>query len=163
MTDENHVYVARWRDGRVETIADEDELRGLKMKLMNLTPHTITISSPEDGDLVIPPSGTVARVTTDEQVLSQSPIPIIRRSFGEVTGLPDDPDVPVIVSSIVLAALPGRPNTYAPDTGPSALRNDAGQIVAVTRLVAASEQPDPKIARLTARAGLASTEDPADD
>ena len=39
---------------------------------------------------------------------------------------------------MVLAALPtGTPNVYAPDTGPTAIRNEAGYVVAVTRLVAA--------------------------
>jgi hypothetical protein len=56
---------------------------------------------------------------------------------GEVTGLPED-GTPCIVSAMVLAALPpGTPGVYAPDTGATAVRNDRGHIMAVTRLVAA--------------------------
>ena len=35
------------------------------------------------------------------------------------------------------AAVPGRANTYAPDSGPSAIRDADGHVVAVTQLVAA--------------------------
>jgi hypothetical protein len=67
----------------------------------------------------------------------------VRRVAGEVIGLPkhadgiDNTTIPVIVSSMVLAAVPGRANTYAPDTGPSAIRDANGHVVAVTRLVCA--------------------------
>ncbi len=39
---------------------------------------------------------------------------------------------------MVLAALPaGTLNVYAPDTGPTAIRDERGQVIAVTRLVVA--------------------------
>ena len=104
-------------------------------QLVNLTPHDITIVTP-DGEVTIPASGTVARVTFDEVVIdSFSGVPVVTRKLAAVDGIPED--VPVLVSSMVLDAVPGRPNTFAPDTGKSAIRNAAGQVVAVTRLVAA--------------------------
>lgn len=105
--------------------------------MLNLTPHPITLRTPQ-GDIIIPPSGTVARVSTVDTDTGDtvSGLPVIRRSFGNVTGLPAD-DTPCIVSALVLGAVPGRANTYAPDTGPTAIRNDKGHIVAVTRLVSA--------------------------
>lgn len=104
--------------------------------MLNLTPHPIVIRT-EDSNIVIPPSGRVARVSTTEEVVdSIIGVPVVRRMFGAVEGLPED-DTPCVVSALVLAAVPGRPNTFAPDTGPTAVRDERGQIVAVTRLVAA--------------------------
>lgn len=106
--------------------------------MLNLTPHAVTII--HNGiSHTLQPSGTLARVTSQEVIVSTCPLtgaPIISRHFGEVTGLPD-PSTPCIVSALVLSAAPGRPNTFAPDTGPTAIRNAAGQVTAVTRLVAA--------------------------
>jgi hypothetical protein len=110
-----------------------------KAELVNLTPHAITIRAQDGTETTIPPSGTVARVSTTDEVVGTCPItgaPIVRRVFGEVTGLPAE-GTPCIVSALVLSAVPGRAGVYAPDTGPTAIRNDAGQITAVTRLVAA--------------------------
>ena len=104
--------------------------------MINLTPHPIVLRLPDGQDVTLPPSGTVARVTMLEDVVGTvSGVPVIRRRPGPVVGLPDT-DQPVIVSSMVLAALPaGAPGVYAPDTGPTAIRDDRGLVVAVTRLV----------------------------
>jgi hypothetical protein len=110
-----------------------------KAELVNLTPHSITIRAEDGTETTIPPSGTVARVSTTDEAVGTCPItgaPIVRRVFGDVTGLPAE-GTPCIVSALVLSAVPGRAGIYAPDTGPTAIRNDAGQIIAVTRLVAA--------------------------
>ncbi|MFA7169195.1 MAG: hypothetical protein WC096_09860 [Sphaerochaetaceae bacterium] len=109
------------------------------MKIENLTPHPIVIRSQDGTEVTIPPSGIVARVSTTDEVVGTCSItgaPIIKRVFGEVTGLPTGGN-PCLVSALVLSAVPGRAGVYAPDTGPTAIRNDAGQITAVTRLVAA--------------------------
>lgn len=105
--------------------------------MINLTPHAITIRT-KDGDVTFEPSGTVARVETRETTVGERfGVQVVRREFGDIFGLPENGE-PCIVSSMVLAALPaGTPNVYAPDTGATAIRNDAGHIVAVTRLVTA--------------------------
>jgi hypothetical protein len=107
--------------------------------MINCTPHAITLRTPQ-GDITIPPSGTVARVTMTEAVVrtcAVTGVDVIRRTPGEVIGLPED-GTPCIVSAMVLAALPaGTKGVFAPDTGATAVRNDRGHIVAVTRLVAA--------------------------
>lgn len=120
--------------------------------MINLTPHVITLQTRLGDTITVPPSGTVARVTTVSTVAGDFDasgqdfpgadgdmlaISVIKRTFGEVEGLPEDTSRPVLVSALVLSAVPGRPNTFAPDTGPSAVRDEHGQIVAVTRLVAA--------------------------
>lgn len=121
--------------------------------MLNLTPHAITLRT-ATGDVVFPPSGTVARVETIETVIGTRDvfapgvaetdaqgnttghrIPVIARTFGAVTGLPTD-GTPCLVSALVLGACVGMPGVYAPDSGSTAIREN-GQIVAVTRLVAA--------------------------
>lgn len=135
--------------------------------MKNLTPHAIAIEV--DGVRVtIPPSGVVARVaTTEELVVADQPeraaecaallgapgalmvddherqlsiaVPVIRRRFGEVTGLPEG-DEACLVSALVLEAVrlqqPWRRRVYAPDTGATASRDADGRVLAVTRLVA---------------------------
>jgi hypothetical protein len=108
--------------------------------MLNLTQHPITVQS-GDRSVTFQPSGTVARVETVESVEFQIDfdgviIPVVSRRFGDVQGLPVYGS-PCIVSSLVLGAVPGRPDTFAPDTGSTAIRNDKGQVIAVTRLVAA--------------------------
>jgi len=103
--------------------------------MLNLTPHAITLRTAA-GDVIFPPSGAVARVATLETVIGEhAGVPVISRSFGDVSGLPAD-GTPCIVSALVLGACAGRPGVYAPDSGPTAIREN-GQVVAVTRLVAA--------------------------
>lgn len=103
--------------------------------MLNLTPHPITVRTP-NGDITYAPSGTVARVTTREiPTAPVNGVPVVQRTMGDVTGIPAG--VPCIVSSMVLAAVPGRPDVYAPDTGNTAIRDANGHIVAVTRFVAA--------------------------
>ena len=109
--------------------------------MINLTPHTIRVMNPETGEIVeLPPSGVVARVSTTEEVVGTVTIgtmvvPVMRKVFGEVVGLPEDGQ-PCIVSGMVAAAVPGWAGVFAPDTGPTAVRKD-GQVWAVTRLNAA--------------------------
>jgi hypothetical protein len=114
------------------------------MNFVNLTPHSITIRRADGTEIHVPPDGTVARVVMHETVVSVADgVAYVRRVAGKVIGLPkhadgiDNTTVAVLVSSIVLAAVPGRANTYAPDTGPSAIRDANGHVVAVTRLVCA--------------------------
>ena len=109
--------------------------------MLNLTPHAITVRLPDGTDRTYPPSGTVARVVMEEDVVFYlREVPVIRREPGEVVGLPTD-GTACLVSAMVLAAMPSQrcemPNVYAPDTGPTAIRDEKGHIVAVTRFVVA--------------------------
>lgn len=112
----------------------------LEMTMINLTPHTIVLRM-LDSVIEIPPSGIVARVTTNQEFvgdarIGDSIIPVYRRTFGEVENLPEE-GTPCLVSALVLNAVPGRKNVFAPDTGPTAIRNHKGYLEAVTRLIAA--------------------------
>lgn len=106
--------------------------------MINLTPHAITVRLPDGTDRTYPPSGTVARVRTFEtSALSVDGIPAVYRRVGNVEGLTLPLTQPVLVSSMVLAEIPGADNVFAPDTGPTAIRDERGHVVAVTRLVRA--------------------------
>jgi hypothetical protein len=101
--------------------------------MLNLTPHAVTLRTPQ-GDVTIAPSGVVARVSTVETLTGDTVagVLVVARTMGDVTGLPPE-GTPCIVSAMVAAAVPGRAGVYAPDTGVTAVRDDRGQIVAVTR------------------------------
>lgn len=110
---------------------------------VNLTPHPVTIRKPDGSEITIAPSGVVARVNSSEEVLQAlDGIPVIQRKWGDIQfGGSIEPDKIYIVSSLVLSALQnGSPLAHsmvAPDTGETALRDEKGQIRAVTRLVMA--------------------------
>ena len=106
---------------------------GRKMKLINLTPHAISLN---DGT-TFPPSGRVARVAADlQQVGEIDGIPVYRQVFGDVEGLPAEiPGTMYIVSGMVLAAV-DRSDCVAPATGSrETVRDEAGHIVSVPGFV----------------------------
>jgi hypothetical protein len=106
--------------------------------VVNLTPHSVVIKGTTE--VVVPPSGMVARVETESEEVGRlwGEIPIVRTRFLDIKGLPaPQPGVLYIASTIVAqaAALQGRHDIVAPDTGPqSAVRGSDGQIMAVRRL-----------------------------
>ena len=114
------------------------------MELKNLTPHAIALHLAR-GEVVTLPSVGVARVATFPRTASSVdglPLPVLPAPvWGAVDGLPAPQEgVVFIVSGMVLEALrgSGRSDVFAPGTGPTdgAVRNDKGQVVGVTTLVA---------------------------
>ena len=113
--------------------------------IVNLTPHAITMRDASGRDHLIPPSGTVARVSNGRGApvtlpvgtggWVDFPIPVIGPDLpGAVTGLPDPVDgTYLIVSGAVGAAVAGRRDVLVPGTGPgdNPVRDDEGRIVAV--------------------------------
>ena len=111
---------------------------------LNLTPHAITLVLNSGEHRTIQPSGTVARVQTFETSgqmawlsdgTGYETIGTVYRRTGAAEGLPPE-GTPCLVSALVLATVPDRAGVFAPDTGPTAIRED-GLVVAVTRLVRA--------------------------
>ncbi len=117
---------------------------------VNLTPHIIRIkgvdlNTCEDQTLEVQPSGDVAVCLTrmgqaQEHRLDRFAYIISSRSLGKVT-LSNGQPFPApelgkvfIVSSMVQDAMP-RADVLAPDTGPTAIRDEKGQVWAVTRLI----------------------------
>ena len=107
----------------------------MEKKLVNLTPHTVTLVC---GQLTveIPPSGQVARVSATSQEVGSVEIdgfsfPVVKTVFGEVTGLPEPAENTIyIVSTLVLSAVQGRKDVVAPNTG-AAIGDADGKIVGV--------------------------------
>jgi len=115
------------------------------MNIINLMPHAITLRFPSGQEMVIPPSGQVARVasipgavTLRSLTPSGVSIPVAGPTqYGDVEGIPAaDEGTVYLVSALVLARVT-RSDVFAPGTGPNdgAIRKD-GQVVAVTRLIA---------------------------
>lgn len=104
---------------------------------VNLTTHAINVHDWITGEIrTIQPSGNVARVAATCRVVATiNGIDIVKTVFGDIKDLPgQQPGVIYITSSMVAQAVRGRDDVVAPDTGPSAIRNEDGQIVAVRRL-----------------------------
>jgi hypothetical protein len=112
--------------------------------LVNLTPHTITVILDGGDRLEIPPSGIVSRVNTAARFAeSIGPIAVVRTEFTEVSGLPEPRAGVVYIGSSLTAqyaARLGRRDVTAPDTGPTAVRDEEGRIVAVRRLQTFAEE-----------------------
>lgn len=107
--------------------------------MINLTPHAITLQRADGTRVTFPPSGKVALCDTTEIYTGRlvQGVPVIVRELGRVTGLPVEGTGPYLVSSMVLATVPGRRGVYAPDTGCTAVRNKDGHVEAVKRLIQA--------------------------
>jgi len=106
--------------------------------MLNLTPHSIVVRLADGTERVYPASGTVARVATYETSAADiDGIKTAYRRTGKVEGLPSPLTGPVLVSGMVLAELTGMDNVFAPDSGSTAIRDERGHIVAVTRLIRA--------------------------
>jgi hypothetical protein len=103
------------------------------LKLINLTPHTVKLVN-ELGVLEVFPTGTVARVSsTQEEVGRVIGVPLVRATFGAVTGLPDPVEGTLyIVSALVRAALPGRADLASPG---DLVRDEAGNVVGAKSLI----------------------------
>ena len=120
---------------------------------VNLTPHTISIHRPDGSVETVPPSGTVARLAEISEPAGEvSGVPILRTRYGASEGVPspfwsDDPEDEAgqaraarayLVSAVMLPALAGRHDVFAPATGPghNAVRDPQGRVVGVTALLA---------------------------
>ena len=112
--------------------------------IKNYTPHSITLAAP-DGVRVTYPSSGVARVVNDAVAIlvgDVGGIPVYdapSSAGATVVGLPDPvPGVVYVVSGLCAGFIKGRTDVVSPGTGPAdgAIR-EAGQIVAVTRLIRA--------------------------
>lgn len=96
--------------------------------IVNLTPHDIVLCG-----VTIASSGIARCETTVNQIGEIDGIKINKKSFGEVTGLPEAKvDTIYIVSAIVAQAVSGkRDDVYVVD---ETIRNAQGQIVGCNAL-----------------------------
>ena len=104
------------------------------MKLVNLTPHLISIVTPS-GTVTVPPSGTVARVTKTSSpvTLPGVDVPLVTLAWGGLEGLPEpDGESLFVTSALVREAVPGRQDVASPG---DLVRDAAGQPIGCQGLV----------------------------
>lgn len=134
-----------WEDDAISTQILQADLDHIEAQLpiasmVNCTPHQINI----EGLGELPPSGILPRV--ESHFRDCFPLHGVRVTYkvgaGVVVGLPDPVEgLSFIVSGMVRDALRGlpeplqRPDVFAPDTGPDAIRNALGGIIAVRGLI----------------------------
>jgi len=112
------------------------------MNIVNLTPHDIVIiPQPGDTPIVIPPSGTVARLTehTKSAGTLNGVIPVTVRNFEDkIEGLPERERNTVYITSMLVADAAwaaGRSDVYCPG---EAVRDSTGRIIGAKSLCAIS-------------------------
>lgn len=118
----------------------------------NLTPHSISIQLDSGKVITVPPSGKVARVSYQANAPIIATVEIDGEAvaiYGNACGSPQFEIPPFegigIVSRLMLDAVQHEldfalwdgpvPALVAPDTGPTAVRNEQGQVVAVRNLI----------------------------
>lgn len=125
------------------------------LRLVNLTPHPITIVG---GDTIAPTSPPARVSTVSAPAGDAAGIPLVSQQYGDVVGLPDpQPGVLFIVSAVVRAAVPHRLDVASPG---DLVRDGNGQPIGCRNLVVnvAPSSPAPAssssaatVARLRAR------------
>ena len=112
-------------------------------KLINLTPHAITIRV-DEADIIIEPTLPAARVNQKSYraagvwTENNIEIPVHVPIFQGIENLPEPQDGVVYITSMIVANSPEgkeREDVYAPDTGPTVIRDADGNIAAVRGLV----------------------------
>ena len=102
-------------------------------KFVNLIGHDITIS----GHATLPKCDNPCRVETQQMIIGKlAGVPIAKTEFMKIMNLPDPEDgTYYIVSRIAMDYVPfKREDVFCVDTGPTSIRDENGQVIAVTQL-----------------------------
>ena len=102
-------------------------------KFVNLIGHDITIS----GYGTLPKADKPCRVETEQMIIGKlAGVPIVKTEFIKLVNLPDPEDgTYFIVNRITMDFIPfGREDVFCVDTGPTVIRDEYGQVVAITQL-----------------------------
>jgi hypothetical protein len=107
------------------------------MKIINLTPHALTIVG-ENGTLVVPPSGQVARLAVtrtalDPVLVDGVTLTVSLPVMGEVEGLPPIEAGVILVVSALVAGVVNRPDVMSPG---ELIRDDSGNVIGARGLCA---------------------------
>lgn len=107
-------------------------------KIVNLTPHTITVLNEKNEVSCEFPSQGVARAAQSrEKVTDILGIPVNKTVFGEVQDLPEpEEDTIYIVSALTAQAAPDRTDLYIVD---DLVRDEAGRIIGCRALAQINE------------------------
>lgn len=115
-------------------------LQERREKVINLTPHDITVRLETGEEKNFPATGKAARVKTlSEPAKKVMGVPTVTQSYDVIEGLPEPKKGVLYLVSMVVrqaAQAEGRTDVISPDTSPEgAIRDDKGRIVAVRRFV----------------------------
>ncbi len=103
--------------------------------VVNLTPHPITLITPDGLRQCYPPESVPARVdekTKQLRTCHYTGVPVMFSELGDVTGLPPWlPNTIYIVSRIVASAYPDRTDIFYPT---DFVRDDTGRIIGARAL-----------------------------
>ncbi len=105
-------------------------------RMINICPHAVHLYRGDKEVMVIPQSGTIARVQlVSELDRTIQGIPVFRRHVTSIKGLPKpEKNVVYIVSSMVLEAgkKMGRTDIIAPDTNADSVRTNNNTLLGVS-------------------------------
>jgi len=108
----------------------------MNTEIRNLTPHAITLIINENTTVTFPPQGEPIRLEQEQkETISVGDFPCVANFVTGSNLPPEEEGVYLLVSSMVLNAFPHRLDLIAPDTGPTATRNEKGHIIGVSRFV----------------------------
>ena len=101
------------------------------MRLINLTPHAVTLIASNGSQVIVQPSGSIARCATTEKVVGEVvvdglTIPLVETQFGAVEGLPEQEEGTMYLVSALVKEAANRKDLVSPG---SQVRNDKGQVV----------------------------------
>lgn len=103
------------------------------MNLVNLTPHTVNLITASGETISLPPSGTVARVSSKSSPVGEvEGILLTRVTFGEVLDLPPADGRTFIVSALVRSAVPSRGDVASPG---DLVRDSGGNVIGCKNLI----------------------------
>lgn len=107
------------------------------VRLINLTPHSVTLWRGQDPALTLPPVGRFARLLEDwvpgrPLLMGEVEVAIAAVTYRGVEDLPDPMDgVAFVVSRVLAAAVPERSDLYFPA---EEVRDAAGRVIGCRRL-----------------------------
>ena len=89
------------------------------MKIVNLTPHALSIYGEGEQVLNVPPSGNVARLAVTRQhlnpvIVDGVKLPVSRPTLGAIEGLPEPAANTIFVVSALVAEAAKRPDVMSP-------------------------------------------------
>jgi len=102
-------------------------------KFVNLIGHDITIS----GHATLPKCDSPCYVETEQMIIGKlAGVPIAKTEFKKIVNLPESEDgTYYIVNRLSMDYVPfDREDVFCVDTGPTSVRDENGQVVAVTQL-----------------------------
>ena len=101
------------------------------MKLINLTPHDITVEKKDGTRVTYPASGQVARVEIEDVCVGHvDGLPVYKGKPKKLVGIPNPQDGVMYIVSLFVLQHANREDLVSPNTS-DAIRDDEGKIVAV--------------------------------